>query len=132
MGRKSWGLVCIIFVALITITIINLPQLTEDEWYQALYLTSLGLEVFGAILEVSDVLQKRTQRTPRNLIVREVKGRSRAERYQCIVERLEGHLDALDTTTKSASILEEISPDISPERAVSISEEVEKSILEKK
>ncbi len=110
----------------------NLPQLTADEWYQALYLTSLGIEVFGAILEVYDVLQRKTIGTPRPLIVREVKGRSKAERYQSIVERMEGHLDALDTTTKSSDILEKMSPDISPERAVSISEEAEKSILKKK
>ncbi len=131
MRRIYWGLVCIIVGAIIPITIMNLPRLTADEWYQALYLISLGLDVFGAILEVYDVLQRRTQATPRSLIVREAKVRSRAERYQSIVERLEGHLDALENATKSPNLLEKISPDMSPERAVSIGEEVEKSIPEK-
>jgi phage shock protein A len=74
----------------------------------------------------------------RSLVVRETKCRTQADRYQNIIGRLERNLDALDTATtikdvgnamtKSSKVLEKISQNISPEKAMEISEGAEESI----
>ncbi len=74
----------------------------------------------------------------RNLVVRETKCRTQADRYQNIIGKLERNLDALDTATTikdvgnamahSSKVLEKISTNISPEKAMEISEGAEESI----
>ncbi len=76
--------------------------------------------------------------TARNLVVRETKYKNNADRYQNIIGKMERHLEALDTATtikdvgnamsKSSKVLEKISQNISPEKAMEISEGAEESI----
>ncbi|OLS16333.1 MAG: charged multivesicular body protein 4 [Promethearchaeota archaeon CR_4] len=74
----------------------------------------------------------------RNLLVRWKKYKTNLDRYQNIVGRIERHLEALEQASmikdvgnvmgKSAKTLEKISTNISPEKAMEISEGAEESI----
>ncbi len=89
-------------------------------------------------LQAKKALKAGNKDTARNLIVRQTKYKNNADRYQNIIGRMERHLEALDTATtikdvgnalaRSSKTLEKISANISPEKAMEISETAEESI----